>query len=83
MAHPEPEMARVMAQIAQPDMAQGVMQMDKVLDDLKLVRPDSRHLSVGALLAVYEKLAAQGDKAAALRVEMLRRKLAEPQGTTP
>ena len=52
--------------------------MDQVLDDLRLVRPDSRYLSQGALLAAYEQLAAKGDAAAAVRVAMLRRQLAEP-----
>jgi hypothetical protein len=50
--------------------------MDQVLDELRLVKPDSRHLSLGALLAAYERLAVQGYPAAAIRVAMLRRQIA-------
>jgi hypothetical protein len=50
-------------------------------DDSELVRPrlgPPRHLSPGQLLAAYEQLAAQGDAAAKLRLETLRRDLAPP-----
>jgi hypothetical protein len=42
------------------------------------VRPRPLALSPERLLATYERLAAQGDTAAALRVAMLRKSLAEP-----
>ena len=37
------------------------------------------HLSDGQLLATYEKLAADGDRLALTRLEMLRKKLAQPE----
>jgi hypothetical protein len=51
--------------------------------DLPQAGIQPKPVSAGVLLASYEKLAAEGDKAAKLRLEMLRRSIAATQENIP
>jgi hypothetical protein len=55
--------------------------MDQVVSGIRFVDPvypTPRYLTAAELLVMYERLAAAGDRAAAIRIAVLRRQIAEP-----